>query len=217
MNCSDHHKIALFGGTFDPVHNGHLAAARYVLSHCDLNSVFFTPAPHPPHKKNPVVSFQRRVDMLNIALLNESNMYVSLVESEYEGPSYTLKTVEILQQRNKKTGIYLIVGADSLVDLPHWYSSNELLEQVHLIVVGRDEQADSIKIQNVIKAFTPVFSYDDKNKFYISKHNTTITLLADFKWPASSSTVRKELVQGLCPSEISVDVYAYILEHNLYK
>ncbi len=216
MNLGDHQNIALFGGTFDPVHNGHLAVARYVLDQCKIASILFIPAPNPPHKPPPKASFQHRVSMLEHALANEPCMHVSLIESEYAGPSYTITTVKMLQEKYGQARLYLIIGADSLIDLPFWYHSEELLKAVHFIAVGRDN-ANNEKIARAIDSFTVKFTSALDKKNYSSGYGTTITYLDKFKWTASSSAVRKQLLLGQKPTVLAGSVYDYIVQNNLYS
>ncbi len=216
MNLGDHQNIALFGGTFDPVHNGHVAVARYVLDQCKIPSILFIPAPSPPHKPPPKASFHHRVAMLEHALTNEPGMHVSLIESEYAGPSYTITTIKMLQEKYGQARLYLIIGADSLVDLPIWYHSEELLKAANFIAVGR-ENADNEKIARAIDSFAVQFTYDADKKNYSSAYGTSITYLDKFKWTASSSAVRKQLLLGQKPTVLTRSVYDYIVQNNLYS
>ena len=91
--------IGLFGGTFDPVHTGHLALAAHVLDRCRLDRLLFIPAPEPPHKRRPEASFAHRTAMLEVALADcphGARMALSLIEADLPAPSYTIRTVEAL-------------------------------------------------------------------------------------------------------------------------
>ncbi len=108
-------RIGLFGGTFDPVHNGHLALARAALDTVQLTRLLFVPAACPPHKKEgPEASFADRTRMIDLAIASETRMSQSTVEAEREGPSYTVETLRALAQKlGQDVEIHLVVGADS--------------------------------------------------------------------------------------------------------
>ena len=208
-------KVGLFGGTFDPVHDGHLAVARHVLACCDIQYILFIPAPHPPHKKNTSASFNQRVDMLNLALKGEHHMRVSLIENEYPAPSYTVRTVKELQQRKSDVEQYLIIGADSLVDLPQWYKARELIGLVHLIVAGRDNVAIPAVV-DTINSFHIPYTCCKVDQKWVLENGKTIQYLNDLEWPISSSELRCQLAQGKRPTMMSPSVYRYIIENKLY-
>ena len=208
-------KVGLFGGTFDPVHDGHLAVARHVLACCDVQYILFIPAPHPPHKKNTSASFTQRVDMLNLALEGEQHMRVSLIENEYPGPSYTVRTIKELKQRQNEVEHYLIIGADSLVDLPRWYKSKELVALVHLIVAGRDNVAMPA-VADIINSFHIPYTCCKTDHKWLLENGKTIQYLCDLEWPVSSSELRWQLAQGIQPTMMSTSVYRYIVENKLY-
>lgn len=208
-------KVGLFGGTFDPVHDGHLAVARHVLACCDIQYILFIPAPHPPHKKITSASFTQRVDMLNLALQGEQHMRVSLIENEYPGPSYTVRTIKELKQRQNNVEHYLIIGADSLVDLPQWYKAKELIALVHLIVAGRDKVAMPA-VEDTISSFHIPYTCCETGHKWLLENGNTIQYLSDLEWPVSSSELRWQLAQGKRPAMMSPTVYRYIIENKLY-
>ncbi len=215
MTVLNKQKVGLFGGTFDPVHDGHLAVARHVLACCDIQYILFIPAPHPPHKKNTSTSFLQRVDMLNLALEGEEHLRVSLIENEYPGPSYTVRTIKELKQRQIDVEHYLIIGADSLVDLPHWYKANELIALVNLIVAGRNKVAVPTVAETINSFHIPYTCYKTGHK-WILENGKTIQYLRDIEWSVSSSELRWQLAQGKRPSMMSPSVYRYIIENKLY-
>ncbi|WP_051305269.1 nicotinate (nicotinamide) nucleotide adenylyltransferase [Desulfogranum mediterraneum] len=208
-------QIGLFGGTFDPVHNGHLGVARYVLAHTELDRILFIPAPHPPHKRAPVASFRQRVAMLELALADEEQLTVSLVETEYSGLSYTIRTVRQLRQRYVQDRLFLIIGADSLKDLPRWHRAEELLQAVSLIVAGRDKVDHNI-IEASIKALPVSYQSQEAPGRWGSEPGRSLVYLGDTQWPVSSSEVRAQLERGQAPSMVPAPVYRYIRSNNLY-
>jgi len=210
--------IGLFGGTFDPVHEGHLALARHVLVRCRLDSLLFIPAPQPPHKGQPLASFFHRAAMLEATLADcpdRQQLQLSLIEQELPTPSYTINTVEALITRYGRNRYFLIIGADSLLDLPHWHRAAELLALVSLIVVKRDT-IGMPAIQQAINALEPSFIFDQQQEKWFGKNGSTVEYLVDVQLPVSSSTIRAELSQGQIPAMLPPAVFAYIKQHHLY-
>src|SRR5947208_14910068 len=131
-------RVGIFGGTFDPVHFGHLVVAEQCREQGRLDRVWFVPAPRPPHKPGPTLTrFDQRVEMLQLALAGNPAFSVSEVEKERSGPSYTVDTVAELLRRHPADEFFLLVGSDTLADLPLWHEPGRLLEMVGLLVVAR--------------------------------------------------------------------------------
>jgi nicotinate-nucleotide adenylyltransferase len=214
----ENHHIGLFGGTFDPVHQGHLALATHVLNRCRLDRLLFIPAPQPPHKRQPVASFAHRAAMLDAALRDgpkQQRIRLSLIEQELPTPSYTINTIAALIERYGRNRYYLIIGADSLLDLPHWHRAEELLALVSLIVVKRDT-IDRATIQQAVDALGPAFFFDSQQDKWVGENGMTVEYLADVELPVSSSAIRHALGQGAAPAMLPAAVFTYIRDHNLY-
>jgi nicotinate-nucleotide adenylyltransferase len=210
--------IGLFGGTFDPVHQGHLALAGHVLERCRLDTLLFIPAPAPPHKRLPGASFSHRAAMLEAALTDcpdRQRVQLSLIEQELPAPSYTINTVEALSKRYGRQRFFLIIGADSLLDLPHWHRTAELLALVSLIIVKRDA-VDVPIIDHALGALAPSFALDQRQGLWVGTGGVTAQYLADVQLPVSSSTIREELGHGRVPAMLPPAVLAYIKQHHLY-
>jgi nicotinate-nucleotide adenylyltransferase len=132
-------KIALFGGTFDPVHLGHLAVARAAAEKFGLGRVYFTPADIPPHKqKKELTDFQHRFAMLALATADDPRFVPSLLDAHTGHPNYSINTVRRLKSTLKKTDkLYFLIGIDAFKDISTWRQPEELLEEVEFIVVSR--------------------------------------------------------------------------------
>ncbi len=132
-------RIGLFGGSFNPVHVAHLALAESAREEGRLDRVIFMPARVPPHKPfAPLAASQDRLEMLRLALADSPHFEVSFLELEREGPSYTLTTVRRLKgQLGPECTLCLIVGADSVCDMPKWWRARELVQEVELIGLRR--------------------------------------------------------------------------------
>lgn len=134
-------RIGLLGGTFDPVHNGHLALAGYVLDFCQLASILFIPAAQPPHKgQSAVTSFAHRVAMLKVALRHDPRFHIAELEARRSGPSYSVDTLrELRLQLAPAVRLFFIIGMDAFVELGTWKNHQQLLDYADLAVVPRPD------------------------------------------------------------------------------
>ncbi|MDX9841033.1 MAG: nicotinate (nicotinamide) nucleotide adenylyltransferase [Desulfobulbus sp.] len=210
--------IGLFGGTFDPVHAGHLALAGHVLERCRLDRLLFIPAPEPPHKRRPEASFAHRTAMLEAALADcphRARMALSLIEADLPTPSYTIRTVEALMAHHGRNRYFLVIGADSLRDLPHWHRGTELLARVSLIVVRRDGTGPG-EPGRILTELASGFVPGTEPHSWRGPTGTTLTYLDDVHFPVSSSSIREQLRRGETPVMLPPAVFAYIRSHCLY-
>ena len=137
--------IALFGGTFDPIHRGHITVARAAVNTFGLKQVWFVPADIPPHKqKTPITSFYHRYAMVSLALAGEKDLIPSLVEAPdpdtraERPPSYSLETVRrVKKSLGKSDHLYFLIGMDAFKDIAKWYKAEELLAECDFIVAAR--------------------------------------------------------------------------------
>jgi nicotinate-nucleotide adenylyltransferase len=134
-------RVGIFGGTFDPVHVAHLILAEQCREQGRLDEVRFVVAARPPHKPQPVVPFAQRVEMLALAISGQAAFRVEEVERDRPGPSYTADTLEELQRRQPNVELVLIIGSDSLHDLPLWYQPARIVQLAELLVVARPDSA----------------------------------------------------------------------------
>lgn len=132
-------RLGVFGGTFDPIHYGHLVAAQEVLSELRLDQVLFVPAGWPPHKPHRRLSTIRaRVEMVELAISSNPRFVLSRIDIDRPGPSYTVNTLDLLhQQMGMDTELYFIMGLDSLADLPRWHQPDRIIQLAYLVVVDR--------------------------------------------------------------------------------
>jgi nicotinate-nucleotide adenylyltransferase len=130
-------KIGIFGGTFDPVHRGHLAVARAALRRLKLNKVVFIPAGVPPHKqRHPLAAFRHRFAMLKLATAREPRFAVSRLEAK--GVHYSINTVRRMKRSLKRGDrLFFIIGADAFLEISTWRKSEELLQECEFVVAGR--------------------------------------------------------------------------------
>ena len=135
-------RIGLFGGTFDPVHRGHLWAASEVIKRFNLDRIYLIPAALPPHKTTGLVAkADDRLAMINQAIADLPGLKVSDVELNRPGPSYTIDTIRHFKLTLAKGArIYLIMGLDAFLEIHTWKSHQELLEEIAFIVMARPDE-----------------------------------------------------------------------------
>ncbi|MCH9653555.1 MAG: nicotinate-nucleotide adenylyltransferase [Planctomycetes bacterium] len=131
-------RIGIFGGTFDPVHFGHLLLAEQCREQCKLDEIWLIPAGSPPHKESKGISTgKQRREMLEFAIAGHPAFILKDLELHREGPSYTVETLRQLKTSHPNDEFFLIVGADSVRDLHTWREPEEILELATLIGVNR--------------------------------------------------------------------------------
>ncbi len=139
FNWADIRRIGVLGGTFDPIHYGHIVAAEAVSTRFDLERILFIPARRPPHKTKVRISDgHHRFVMCLIATANRADWSVSRLELAREGSSYTIQTLNHLRGLlGPECEIFFITGADMALDLPNWYRPDEMLAASRFVAVGR--------------------------------------------------------------------------------
>ena len=137
MNSDRPHPLGLLGGTFDPIHDGHLELAREVRAALALSAVRLLPAGDPPHRAAPVATALQRLAMVELAIEDCPGLEVDAREIARPGRSYTVLTLEELRQEAPARPLALIVGTDAFLGLPGWHRWRELFDLAHLVVVAR--------------------------------------------------------------------------------
>lgn len=131
-------RIGVFGGTFDPVHLGHLILAEQCREQARLDQVWFVPAARPPHKQErELTPFAQRAEMLALAVAGHPVFRVDDLEKDRPGPSYTVDTLDELSRRHADADLYLILGSDCLPDLPGWREPAKIAERAGFLIVAR--------------------------------------------------------------------------------
>lgn len=131
-------RLGIFGGSFDPVHLGHLVLAEQARAQGRLDELRFVPAPQPPHKRGRTrASFAHRLEMLRLAVAGHPAFAVDPREQDRPGPSYTADTLADLRAAYPDAELVLVLGGDSLADLPHWHQPERIVRQAELLAVPR--------------------------------------------------------------------------------
>ncbi len=132
-------RIGVYGGSFDPLHYGHLILAEQSREQAGLDEVWFIPAARPPHKLDvPPSSFEHRVAMLQLALAGYPRFRIDALEAERAGPSYTADTLDELHRRHPRNEWFYLLGSDSVPDLPKWHEPARIVARASLVVMERN-------------------------------------------------------------------------------
>jgi len=197
-------KTGVLGGTFDPIHKGHLAVAEEVRLRLNLDEVLFIPVGRPWRKAgNPILPAEHRVEMVRLAIADRPSFRVSFIEVDREGPSYTVDTLEELRSGlSNGDEIFFIVGWDSLADLPNWKAPERIIRLCRLVAVPRPGYfpPDLKSMENSIPGLSE-----------------RVILLDGPEVDVSASQIRERVARGLPISGLIPEaVEHYILEHGLY-
>ncbi|MHB8231310.1 MAG: nicotinate-nucleotide adenylyltransferase [bacterium] len=214
-------KIGIFGGTFNPVHFGHLRAAEEAAQRF-LDKVIFIPTNITSNKKTEELFPEKRLEMLNIALKNHKKFEVSDIEIKRGGISYSYDTIALLEKMYPFDELYFIAGIDTYFDIKNWKKGNEILDKINFLAVSRS----SIKfgLKNLVKliSFLPDklkegvrIDYDENR--LITPKNKFIYFLQITRLDISSTTIRNNFKNNisnlfLLPN----DVINYIINNKLY-
>jgi nicotinate-nucleotide adenylyltransferase len=186
-------RIAIFGGTFDPVHEAHLAVAREAADAFSLDQVLFVPAKNPPHKLGDLhAGFEDRMRMVELACTADVRFEASRIEDR-PGRSYSFDTVVLVRERCGEAGrLFFLIGADAFAEIRSWHRWQELVELVEFIVVSRPRRDFDVP------------------------EGATVHRLDTLELPVSSSAIRKSLERGELDVPIPDDVRDYIRQRGLY-
>jgi len=130
-------KTGVFGGTFNPVHYGHLRAAEEVREKLSFDRIVFVPSKYPPLKTTRLANARDRYELLRLALLGNRFFDVSDIEYTMRGKSFTVKTIKALKRRNPSTTFHFILGIDAFLDMPNWWHPEDLIKLTNFVILSR--------------------------------------------------------------------------------
>lgn len=220
-------RIGLFGGTFNPVHFGHLRTALEVRERFGLSRVYLIPSAVPPHKSGAgIASPSDRLEMIRRAVKNDSNFVVSDVELMRTGPSYTIDTLAFFADVLPRTDpCFLIVGLDAFLEIHTWKNFMGIMTRIPLIVVGRPGAYGRRQFQDMPQAVSdyldclaPGFQFDPKRSVFVHPEFEAVYLIGVTSLDISSSTIRSLVRKGrsirfLVPETVS----EFISSKGLYQ
>ena len=199
-------KTGIMGGTFDPIHNGHLMLAREAYRRFALDEVWFMPNGHPPHKDQDSIGSDvaDRVEMVRLAIETEASFHLEPYEANCKEVSYSYQTLSYLHQKYKDDDFYFIIGADSLFAIETWMHPELIFPQCTILAAYRDEIDTNEEM------------YEQIN-YLRGKYQAVIELLATPLLDISSSSLRRDIKSGISiERQVPPPVNEYIKKHNLY-
>lgn len=199
-------RIGIMGGTFDPIHIGHLILGETAYHQLHLDHVLFMPAGNPPHKRDREnrATDAQRVEMVRLAIASNPHFSLSLEEMHKEGYTYTYRTLERLKERNPGTKYYFILGADSLYHFEEWMEPGRILGACTILVGTRNHTSDE-KLEKVIRHLE-------------KKYQGDIEKLESLNIDISSKMIRSWIEKGRSLAYYVPDqVINYIKRNNIYK
>ena len=201
---------AVLGGSFDPVHLGHLAMVRFLLDRRLGDMVLVVPAGRSPHKGEPAAGGDHRLAMLSLVFGGMPGVRIDDREIRRSGPSYTVDTLEELAAAGSGDSLRLVIGQDNLAGFPSWRSAQRILDLADLVVLARGGEggSDSPFDPGAVTAGLRAAGLNPRR----------IIWAPGFDQPVSSREVRDMLAEGADPAGgLSAEVAAYIRAHGLYR
>jgi nicotinate-nucleotide adenylyltransferase len=218
-------RLGLLGGSFNPVHNGHLAIARQTRDALGLDQILFIPTNQPPHKPNSSMApAQNRYEMVRLAIASDPSLALSDVEFRRPGKSYSIDTIRLLQQEyGSQTQLFFLIGLDAFLDFPSWRDPLTLLTLCQFVILSRPGL--SFRSLSTVALLPPIPypSLADLDAGRISRIEAPLGTqrLVCLKLPPctiSASDIRARIRQGLPAANLLPPlVESYILQHHLYQ
>jgi nicotinate-nucleotide adenylyltransferase len=215
-------KIGILGGTFNPIHYGHLAAAEEVRDRLKLDRVLFIPSFQPPHKReNDVPSAVHRMEMVRLATADNQSFDPSDIEIKRGGRSYTIDTIEALRESYPGADLYFITGLDSFLEIQTWNQWERLLTLCTFVVLSRPGYrfADLLKIDFMQAAQNEVMKLDRSELIHAAFRAGAFDLYLELipLYDISSTDIRTRVKEGRSIKYLLPEaVETYIIKHKLY-
>lgn len=210
------HSLAIFGGTFDPIHNGHLQTSLNVQHYFKFNAFSFLPCKTPAIKPPSTATGAERVAMIELAIEDYPFFSVDLREINRATPSYMVDTLRDLRQEYPDSAITLIIGYDALVSLPRWHQWQKLITLANLLVINRTAFSH-LDLPESIAELLKTHQTTDKEELLTTKAGV-IMLFDAGNYPISSTQTRKEIQEHhYSEANLPPKVAEYIAEKNLYR
>lgn len=198
-------RVGIMGGTFDPIHYGHLLLAQAAIEAEELDEVLFIPSGTPWLKdSSQVLNKKTRVSMTGIAIEDNPKFALSTIEIDREGNSYSYETLEILREKNPATCYYFILGADSLMEIEKWKHPDRLMKSCTLLTAVRDD-CDMIALEKQIS-------------YLKEKYDASVEILPTKRIDISSTDIRQKIREGKSVRYLLPDqVMEFIEKNHIYK
>jgi nicotinate-nucleotide adenylyltransferase len=209
--------VGLFGGTFNPIHLGHLRGAEEIRELFHLEEVIFVPSSIPPHKTTEkVIEANHRLEMIRLAVSDNPYFSVSDVEISRPGKSYSVETIRYFRERRQEESFFFILGSDAFLEIESWKEFQNLFSLCHFVVMTRSgSQKEMLALP---RALAPAFRTVSEEKSWVHSSGYMLYFKEISFLDISSTKVRKLIEKGrsaryLIPPEVET----YIRKHSLYR
>lgn len=203
MKKSSFHRVGIFGGSFDPIHLGHLVIGQEILEKKKLDAILFMPTGISPHKKNEMAPDHKRLEWVKMSIKSNPDFRISDFEIQKEGKSYTYETVLALQENYPDVEFSYIVGEDSILSIETWYRYKDLLSLIPFLVVRRSPKWE--------RALEEKIDLLNKNGYRVEEVDFTFLDI-------SSTQIRNKFKEGKNPQYLlNEEVYKDIKNGNYYR
>ncbi|HYA39926.1 MAG TPA: nicotinate-nucleotide adenylyltransferase [Syntrophobacteraceae bacterium] len=212
-------RLGIFGGTFDPIHMGHLRAAEEALEIVGLDEIIFLPVSVPPHKPGRhILSFHDRWRMLQLAVAGNSRFRLSDLEQRMPGKSYTAHSLGQICKENPDAELFFIVGCDAFFEMDTWHSYREIFRLADIVVLCRLECSEDEILEFVTRSVSELYRIVPGNGQIMHPELRSVHRLQNTRMDISSTRIRELAALGrsvryLVPDE----VWIYIAENMLYE
>jgi nicotinate-nucleotide adenylyltransferase len=208
--------IAIFGGTFDPVHNGHIQTSLTIQTNFNFDSYNFLPCKVSTIKPPAFANSQQRIEMLQLAIKIYPDFKIDLREIERDTPSYMVETLESFRTEHESASITLILGYDAFLSLPQWHQWGKIIKLANLLVINRTQFSNN-PVPESINKLLKMHQTEIKADLLVKKAEV-IYLFNAGNYEISSSNIREELINNKnIESKLPNDVFKYIKERALYQ
>lgn len=211
-------KIGIMGGTFDPIHYGHLRVAEEAGEALNLDRVYLIPVNIPPHKsRSDLTPFRYRYEMIRLAVQSSKLLDVSDIEGKRGGISYTVDTLRQIKKEWQETQIYFIIGIDAFLDIKTWKDYKRLFSLCNFVVIRRAQDISEDKLFGFLKEIDKDIIKKDNNNYILST-GLKVIFLKTTLMDISSTRIRELASQGKTLTFLLPDsVIEYILKEGLYR
>lgn len=214
------HNLLVYGGTFDPIHNGHLSVANNVQKHFRFDRFIFLPCKIPVLKGKTYATAEQRIAMLQLALKEQpglSNFEIDTREINRFSPSYMVETLgDFRRQFGKAVAINLLLGIDSFRQVPQWYEWNRLIDLANLLIISRPE-AENSPLPSAVRTLVDRYSIADQSLLFKQEHGVIYFYNAG-NYEIASSDIRERILKGeTLQNYLPKSVFDYIQTNKLYS
>jgi nicotinate-nucleotide adenylyltransferase len=211
-------RLGIFGGTFDPVHLGHLRVAQEALDILGLDEMIFVPVSIPPHKPDRnILSFESRWRMLQLAIAGNSRFRLSDLEQRMPGKSYTVHSLRLLQSETPGGELFFLVGRDAFFEMDTWYDYKEIFRLAHIVVLCRPECSEDEILDFMCRKVSELYRIASENREILHPVLRPVHILQNTRIDISSTRIRELASRGQSVRYLVPDgVWSYIGENDLY-